>query len=149
MALFAWVVIICSICVTKHFYQPIAGRMPWKIPACMALVLIRIAYNLAVAWDYDISPMKQQVPEAFVFCLGFIPVFLVMLVMVVAAYLERNDDHVIKDIRKSRHQTMDRELGIGPGVPVNMKPVKAPSADSGMSTGSTHKALVEDKTFER
>jgi hypothetical protein len=134
MPVFAFLVIVWSIGVTEFYYQPVAKKIPWKIPACLFLVLIRIGYNIAVAWDYEISPMKQKVPEAYIFALGYVPVLLIMLVMIVAAWREKNDDLVIKDIRDQRHAKMDSELGISRNV--KMKPVKLPTVDSGMTVES-------------
>lgn len=132
--IFAFIVILWSIGVTEFYYQPVAKKVPYKIPVCLGLVLIRIGYNVAVAWNYDISPLKQQVPEAFPFALGYLPVLLVMMVMVFAAWKEPNDDHTIKELRDNRHANMDSELGISRNV--KMKPVKMPTVDSAMTEES-------------
>jgi hypothetical protein len=97
---------------TSLRYYPTARRLPWKLPLCLVIIFIRVVYNIAVAFEYDIGPLKFDTPEAYIYALGYLPVLLCMLVMTVAAWRETNDDLLIKQMRREREAKTDFELGI-------------------------------------
>lgn len=68
---------------------------------------------------------------AKIYVLGYVPILLVMITMVVFGFLEENDDIRLKRIRQKRHDTMDRELGLK-----NLPGRKAKTEDSKMSDSS-------------
>jgi len=138
-AFLAWSIIVASMVTSLHYY-PTARRVPWKVPLCIAIIFVRVVYNIAVAFEYDIGPLKFDTPEAFIYALGYLPVLLCMLVMVVSAWRETNDDVMIKQLRREREMKTDFELGISRRRPTvtELKSVSATKSttQSGFS-GST------------
>ena len=114
-ALVAWMVIVGSAFVSVKYYQPLSRRVPWKIALCIAGMFVRVAYNIAVAWRYDIGPLGPFTPVAYIYALGYGPVVFCMLVMALWGRLDMNDDLRVKELRKERQRRADNELGIGRG----------------------------------
>jgi hypothetical protein len=74
---------------------------------------VRIVYNIAVAWDYNIGPLKFNAPVAYIYALGYLPTLMCMVVMCVWAWLEPNEDIVIKQLRAQREARSNHDLRIG------------------------------------
>ncbi|CCX15942.1 hypothetical protein FPQ18DRAFT_404557 [Pyronema domesticum] len=115
MAFIAWCVIWGSVFTSVKYYQPVSRHVPWKIPISMTFLLIRIIYNIGVAWEYDIGPLRPTAPVAYIYALGYAPIALAMLTMVIWGRMEPNDDIRIKDLRRERERATDFELGINQG----------------------------------
>lgn len=111
-ALIAFFVILASVINSIYYYPPVSRRVPFKVPLCLALVFVRIGYNIACAWDFGISPLKHTSDPAYIYVLGYLPILLIMVVQVWAGYREPNDDNRIKVLRRQRDLIMDQELGI-------------------------------------
>lgn len=112
-AFFAFLVIPVSITNTLHYYAGVSRPMPAKIPLCLGFILVRIVYNIAVAWDYNIGPLKFNAPVAYIYALGYLPTLMCMVVMCVWAWLEPNEDIVIKQLRAQREARSNHDLRIG------------------------------------
>ncbi|KAI5776847.1 hypothetical protein EDC01DRAFT_437086 [Geopyxis carbonaria] len=121
-ALLAFFVINFSVGVTWHYYPTVGRRIPPKIPICLCFIFVRIVYNIAVAWDYDIGPLKFDAPETYIYILGYLPVFGCMLAMVVGGWQQTNDDLMIKKLRRQRELDTDRDLGIRRGKELMQMP---------------------------
>lgn len=100
------------------------------------LLFIRIAYNIICAWDFKVSPLKKSSSPAYIYVLGYLPIFLILFVMVVEGLREQNEDLIIKQQRRDREQLNDRELGIGRREKVEVLPMKDTMSDVPSSTFS-------------
>lgn len=110
MALIAWLVICFSVGVTVKYYVPLSRKVPPKLPICLAIIFVRVVYNIAVAWNYNIGTLNPESSPVYMYVLGYLPVLLCLLTMVTYAYFEPNDDlHMIK-LRKARDRAADIEL---------------------------------------
>lgn len=109
-ALIAWGVIVVSVGVSLKFYPPVSRRVPPRIPLCLTAMLVRVVYNIAVAWNYNIGPLKPTAPVAYVYVLGFLPILFCMAVMIISARIEPNDDQRIIKLRRERERVIDIEL---------------------------------------
>jgi len=107
----AWSIIVASMATSLRYY-PTARPVPWKVSLCLIIIFVRVVYNIAVAFEYNIGPLKFDSPEAYIYALGYLPVLLCMLIMAVAAWREMNDDLLIKKLRREREIKTDFELGI-------------------------------------
>ncbi|KAA8908111.1 hypothetical protein FN846DRAFT_945951 [Sphaerosporella brunnea] len=110
MAALAWLTIVTSAFITLRFYPSVAHPIPPKVPICISLMLVRVAYNIAVAWEYNIGPLRPSTNPAWIYALGYAPVALAMAVMVVSARFEENEDKLIIAERRQREREADREL---------------------------------------
>lgn len=107
--------VIASIFTSFTYYPPVAQRIPAKIPICLTAILIRVVYNIAVAWEYNIGPLNAFTNVAYIYALGYAPIIFCMLIMCIWARIEVNEDLQIKELRREAEQKIDNELGIGPG----------------------------------
>ncbi|KAF8537408.1 hypothetical protein BDD12DRAFT_745034 [Trichophaea hybrida] len=113
--LIAWMIINVSVYVSVKYYQPVSRQVPWKILLCLAGIFVRVVYNIAVAWKYDVGPLRPFTPVSYIYALGYAPIVFCMVIMVIWGRLEMNDDLQIKELRKQRERRTDYELGIGQG----------------------------------
>lgn len=105
-----------------------AQQIPARIPLCLVAILIRVVYNIAVAWEYNLGPLNAFTNVAYIYVLGYAPIVFCMLVMCIWARFEVNDDLRIKELRRERERRVDHELGIGPGQARQLK--ELPSEDT-------------------
>lgn len=81
-----------------------------KILLCLALVLVRICYNAACAWEYTVTPMSHTTNSGWIYGLGYGPIFLIMAVMVWNGWKEPNEDLSIIKGRREREFQLNREM---------------------------------------
>lgn len=118
LAIIAFGVICYSLSHSLKHYKPAPSRLrslkttPPKILIALVLLAIRLVYNLAAAWIWDISLFNADVPVVWPYGLGYAPVLLILILFEVAGFLEENEDKRIIAQRRARGQTHDRELGI-------------------------------------
>jgi len=127
--------ILASIFISVKYYQPVSRRVPLKIPLCLAGIFIRVVYNIAVAWQYDIGSLRPFTPVTYIYLLGYAPIVFCMFIMVLWGRLEMNDDLKIKELRKERERRTDYELGIGQGR--KGKPLSPVSTDESTLKNTT------------
>lgn len=107
-ALVAWIVIVASALVTNHYYRV---RVPWKISASIGLLLVRIAYGLACAFDgWEYSPLRITTSPGYIYGLGYLPILLVLLVMVIGSWRELNEDRALIALRRDRELKADMAM---------------------------------------
>ncbi|KAF3940698.1 hypothetical protein ABW19_dt0201869 [Dactylella cylindrospora] len=106
--LLAWGTIVVAHIISRHYYRP--RKFPWKIPVTLLLILIRIGFNIASAFNYPISQLRWQASPAYIYALGYLPVILVVLVMLYTAWTEPNEDQELLRLRNIRNATLDQQL---------------------------------------
>jgi hypothetical protein len=129
MGALAWLTIVFSVFTSLKYYPQTARKVPMRVPICLALLLVRVAYNIAVAWDYNIGPLRPSTNPAWIYALGYAPIALAMLTMVVYARWERNDDKIIIQERRDREREADRELA---QAALPMKPAASDKSEQGL-----------------
>jgi hypothetical protein len=112
-SLIALLVIVFSFCVSIHYYKPLSHRIPAKIPICITLAFVRVAYAIACSWEADINPLSIHASPAYVYALGYLPSLGIMLTMIVAGYREMNEDLFIKKLKAERIRLADGEIEKG------------------------------------
>ncbi|EPS40326.1 hypothetical protein H072_5878 [Dactylellina haptotyla CBS 200.50] len=108
LSFLAWMVIVVAHLIARHYYQP--QKFPWKIPATILLILIRIAFNIGSAFEYSFSQLRWQATPAYIYCLGFLPVILVILVIIYSGLREPNEDQELLRFRNARNAILDQEM---------------------------------------
>lgn len=91
-----------------HYYRP--RRVPMKIPLTLALIFVRIGYNAACAWEYKITPLSHTTNSGYIYCLGYLPIFLIMATMVWSGWKDMNEDLWIIKQRREREFQLNSEL---------------------------------------
>jgi hypothetical protein len=77
------------------------------IPMC----LIMVAYEMACAFDFSISPLNLNGKVAWIFGGGWAPLALVILVHEIWGYLDPNEDRELIRQRRVRGAEIDAEMG--------------------------------------
>ncbi|KAF3927247.1 hypothetical protein ABW20_dc0108000 [Dactylellina cionopaga] len=124
--LLAWGTIVVAHFIARHYYQP--RRFPWKIPITLLLVLIRIGFNIGSSFDYSISQLRYQATPAYIYCLGFLPIILVIFVIIYSGWKEPNEDRELIRLRNSRNSTLDQEM-LTVQSPERIKSIASSKAD--------------------
>jgi hypothetical protein len=100
---------------SKGFFSSIIGFFryaPNKFLIVLPLLVVKIAYQIAIAWDWFISPLKSNINVGWMYGLGYAPIALILTIFEIYGLLEENDDRVIIRQRRDRGSTVDRELGL-------------------------------------
>ncbi|KAL1956622.1 hypothetical protein VTO42DRAFT_6969 [Malbranchea cinnamomea] len=117
------IIIICY-CIYHNFYwykrcppgrSPIifyATSIPLKFTLAIILVTIKVAFNIAAAFVWRISPLKYDVNNGWLYGLGYTPVLVALIIFNIWGYLDQNEDRIIIQQRIARGQAADAELGI-------------------------------------
>lgn len=119
----AWCAIVYSLRHSIHYYKDrnrglqskILGFLketPTKFKLIVPLALIKIGYFIALAFDWDISPLKATSNPGWYFGFGFGTDLLIIAIFEVYGFIERNEDLVIIRARRERGASIDAELGI-------------------------------------
>ncbi|KAK6352683.1 hypothetical protein TWF730_009496 [Orbilia blumenaviensis] len=108
----AWGTIVVAHFIARHYYRP--KSIPWKIPVCLVLILIRIAFNIGSAFNYSISQLRYQATPAYIYCLGYLPVLLTLSVILYSGWKEPNEDQELLRLRNTRNETLDQEMSAMP-----------------------------------
>ncbi|KAK6347012.1 hypothetical protein TWF696_007102 [Orbilia brochopaga] len=104
----AWLIIVVALVISQHYYRPC--KFPWKIPVVLALTLVRIGYNIGSAFDYSISQLRYQASPAYIYCLGFLPIILAVIVILQSGWREPNEDQELLRLRNARNMSLDQEM---------------------------------------
>ncbi|KAI9653893.1 MAG: hypothetical protein M1829_001119 [Trizodia sp. TS-e1964] len=137
-ALAAWVIILYSLRHSVHYYKhrsrgiwnSFNGALHWtptKFFLVLPLCLVRIAYAIATAFIFDISPLKYDIRtrgqayndsiSKWMYTLGFTPPLLIIAIFIIYGYLEENEDRVLIQQRVEHGRATDAELNIQPRKP--------------------------------
>ncbi|KAI9801703.1 MAG: hypothetical protein M1833_002385 [Piccolia ochrophora] len=119
----AWTVIVYCLRHNLHYYKPrshgpvssttnFVRLAPTRFLIVLLICLVTIGYNLAIAFDFDISPLKSSVEPGWMYGLGYAPVFLISLVLQVYGWLAKNEDRILINARRDRDRRNDADLGI-------------------------------------
>jgi hypothetical protein len=122
-AILAWLTICYSLRHSLHHYKPrnrglfnsLAGFLryaPRRFFLIIFLSAIKIGYDLATTWNFDISPLKFNSNPVWMYSLGYLPCLLVLLVMEIWGYIGENEDRQIIDQRREIERNTDAELGV-------------------------------------
>lgn len=87
---------------------------PLKFTLIILLDALKIGFNIAGAFDWNVSPLKYDGNPGFLYGLGYTPVLLVLIIFNLWGYLEPNEDRVIIQQRIERGAAADAELGLDP-----------------------------------
>ncbi|KAF3912807.1 hypothetical protein AA313_de0201248 [Arthrobotrys entomopaga] len=104
----AWSTIVIAHFIARHYYKP--RKYPWKIPATLLIVLVRVAFNIGSAFNYSISQLRYQATPAYIYCLGYLPVILTLLVIIYSGWKEPNEDRELLRLRTARNASLDQEM---------------------------------------
>lgn len=105
----SWLVIVACFVLSLYYYKP--GKIAWKIPISLFLILIRIAYNICSAFDFSVSQLRYEISPAYIYLLGYLPVVLVVGVLVFFGFREPNEDREIIRQRTLRNREFEAEMG--------------------------------------
>ncbi|KAK6523956.1 hypothetical protein TWF281_001913 [Arthrobotrys megalospora] len=111
-SLLAWGTVVVAHLIARHYYQP--RSTPWKIPVTLLIIVIRIAFNIGSAFDYSISQLRYQATPAYIYCLGYLPVILVLFIILYSGWKEPNEDQELLRLRNTRNATLDQEMSAIP-----------------------------------
>jgi len=68
---------------------------PSQYLLAVILLLIKIAYDIASAWDWNISPLRYGVHPGWIYGLGFTPAILLITLFNIVGLCEINEDKAI------------------------------------------------------
>lgn len=86
---------------------------PLKFIIVIALASVRIGYGIASTFLWPISPLKYDGNAGWVFGLGYAPPLLIIIVLNIYGYIDRNEDSVLIEQRAERGRNIDEELNMG------------------------------------
>jgi hypothetical protein len=122
-AALAYVVIIYDLRHILHNYKPhppgiwksfdnFLTHTPARLFFSIIVLGIKVAYTIASAWVWDVSVMKYNAQPAWPYGLGYGPSLLIIIILNVWGYIDRNEDLELIDQRRARGRVADAELGI-------------------------------------
>lgn len=85
---------------------------PYRFMLIMPLALSVVAYQALSAWKFEYSVMDVTGDNVPTFVGGYAPALLIMLVQIVAGFLNPNEDRELIRQRRIRGAAADRELGV-------------------------------------
>jgi hypothetical protein len=125
MALAGFLVISYSLAHSVHHYRPVCHNTrsarracsrvraaPVKFILVITMLAINIAYTIASAFDWYISPIKFDANVAWIYCLGYAPILLIIFVLNFFGLKEPNDDQALITLRQERNRRLDPQLGL-------------------------------------
>ncbi|KAH8886977.1 hypothetical protein GQ53DRAFT_750156 [Thozetella sp. PMI_491] len=106
----------------KHYYERNRGFlnravglfrfMPLRFSLIMPIALAIPAYQALAAWVFDWSPLKVHGNNLAIYLGGYAPSLLILIIQVVAGFMNPNEDRELLRQRRERGETVNRELGI-------------------------------------
>lgn len=151
LAFLAWCMICYSLQHSIHHYKPrnrglwnsFTGFLHWaptKFLLIIPLTAVRVGYDIAASFEWNISPLKYNVNAGWMYGLGYAPAFLIILVFNIWGYFDPNEDRDLLKQRAERGRTIDAELGL------NKKPSwwSKLHGDNHLSTESRLKAMTTE-----
>jgi hypothetical protein len=118
----AWLVILFSLRHSIHHYKPrnrgilnsIIGGIrytPLRFLLTIPLSLVIVGYQIAISFDFSISPLNQHGDVRYIYGLGWAPIVLIFIVQEVAGYILPNEDRELIRQRRIRGAEIDAEMG--------------------------------------
>ncbi|EER23236.1 hypothetical protein CPC735_046060 [Coccidioides posadasii C735 delta SOWgp] len=86
--------------------------IPFKFIITILLAGARIGFGIASAFNWTISPLKYNGEPGWLYGLGYTPVLLILIILNIYGYLDRNEDKELIRQRVERGRIADNELGI-------------------------------------
>lgn len=86
--------------------------MPVRFMFILPLSLAMIAYQALSAWEFQWSPLNIHTDDAAMYAGGYAPSLLILVVQVIAGFVNPNEDRELLRQRRVRGEQIDRELGI-------------------------------------
>ncbi|KAH8593826.1 hypothetical protein B0O99DRAFT_595937 [Bisporella sp. PMI_857] len=119
--LLGWLTTIYSLCHSIKHYKlrnhGIKNRTfgllkytPKKFLMTLPLSLVMIGYEAACAFEFSISPLKLQPYLGFVYGLGWGSITCILIIYIVAGYLDPNEDRELIRQRRIRGAEVDAEM---------------------------------------
>lgn len=88
---------------------------PSQYLIAIILLLIKVAYDIASAWDWNISPLRYGVHLGWIYGLGFTPAILLIILFNIVGLCEMNEDKAIIA------QRMEIETALASDTPLGKK----------------------------
>ncbi|KAG8156537.1 hypothetical protein KVR01_013641 [Diaporthe batatas] len=85
---------------------------PYRFMLILPLALSVVAYQALSAWEFQYSVMDIRGDNVSTFVGGYAPALLIMLVQIVAGFLNPNEDRELIRQRRIRGAAADHELGV-------------------------------------
>lgn len=127
MALAGWLVICYSLAHSLYRYRrpPADSRCglsylhaaPTKFKLVISILAVKIAYAIASAFEWSISPFKYNANSGWIYGLGYTPALLIIVVFNLFGHEEPNEDQALMAQREERGRLQDMQLGLGPKKP--------------------------------
>ncbi|KAI4597776.1 hypothetical protein KJ359_004052 [Pestalotiopsis sp. 9143b] len=119
----AWLTIVVSLLHSIHHYEQRSrgflnrilggiGYIPFRFVLLLPISLAMVAYQGLAAWDFSLSPMKQETNYVAMYVGGYVPALLIVVIQCIAGFMRQNEDRALIHQRRARGATLDRELGI-------------------------------------
>ncbi|KAF4980371.1 hypothetical protein FZEAL_3601 [Fusarium zealandicum] len=119
----AWLTIIFSIRHSIKHYKPrnrgvfnraigLTRSIPLRFYLIIPLSLATIAYQAFISFEFEYSIVKFDGNVPVIFCWGYLPALLILIVQVLYGFASPNEDKELIRQRRERGETINRELGI-------------------------------------
>ncbi|KKA23483.1 hypothetical protein T310_2549 [Rasamsonia emersonii CBS 393.64] len=120
MALGGWLVICYSLAHSLYRYRrPPAGfrcglfylcAAPAKFKLVIGILAVKIAYAIASAFEWSISPFKYNANSGWIYGLGYTPALLIIIIFNIFGHEEPNEDQALMAQREERSRLQDMQL---------------------------------------
>ena len=166
LLLCAWLTTVFSLHHSIKHYKPrnrgpinrttsIIRYTPTKFLLTLSLSLIMIGYEIAIAFNFSVSPLNIDSHLLVIFLAGWLPIALIILVYEIAGFIDPNEDRELIRQRRIRGAEADDETGIthkphwwsrlhGVNQPLNVHDVIAPNVSEIADGNVTHSNLEND-----
>jgi hypothetical protein len=123
IAAVAWLVIVYCLRHNMHYYKPHRAGIwpaitnfclycPTKLFLAIIVLAVRLAYGIAMAWEWEISVFKYNSNPAWFYGLAYTPSVLIIVIFNIAGYIEDNEDQALMKQRRIRGRSIDAEIGL-------------------------------------
>ena len=151
LALIAWCIICYSLQHSIHYYKPrnrgpfwsfigFVRSAPIRFLLTIPLLGVVVGYAIASSFMWTINIGNENVNSAWLYGLGYAPVFLIIVINEIAGIIEPNEDRALIQQRADRGQAIDAELGIRHKKPAWWKA----ASGHGLTTEQRLKALTTE-----
>ncbi|KAE9961929.1 hypothetical protein BLS_001117 [Venturia inaequalis] len=124
LACVTYFVILFDLRHNMHYYKPsqrpgiwngisnFCLHCPTKLFLSIVILSIRLAYNIVMAWQWELSIFKFNGNPAWFYGLGYAPTLLIIIIFNIAGYIDENEDQELMNQRRVRNREADAEIGI-------------------------------------
>ncbi|KAI1861483.1 hypothetical protein JX265_009450 [Neoarthrinium moseri] len=88
------------------------GYMPFRFVLMLPIALGLVAYQGLAAWDFSVSPLKQDTNFVAMYVGGYVPALLLIIILNVSGFMRPNEDKALIQQRRERGAAIDAEMGI-------------------------------------